>query len=42
MGHVRANKDNVIEEITAAGFELIDDKPLLRVNYFLEFRKILN
>lgn len=39
MGHVRANKDKVIDEITSAGFELIEDKPLLRVNYFLEFRK---
>lgn len=42
MGHVRANKDNVIQEITSAGFELIDDKPLLSVNYFLEFRKLTN
>jgi len=39
MGHVRAHKQKVIDEITSAGFELIDDKPLLRVNYFLEFRK---
>ena len=39
MGHVRANKERVIEEITSAGFVLLDDKPLLRVNYFLEFRK---
>ena len=40
MGHVRANKQKVIEEITAAGFVQIDDKPLLSVNYFLEFRKV--
>jgi predicted methyltransferase len=40
MGHVRANRKKVIEEITAAGFVLIDDKPLLRASYFLEFRKI--
>jgi len=39
MGHVRANKEKVIEEITSAGFVQIDDKPLLSVNYFLEFRK---
>ena len=39
MGHVRANREKVIEEITSAGFVLIDDKALLRVNYFLEFRK---
>jgi len=40
MGHVRANKNKVIEEITSAGFAQIDDKPFLRVNYFLEFRKV--
>ena len=40
MGHVRANREKVIEEVTSAGFVLIDDKPLLRVNYFLEFRKV--
>ena len=40
MGHVRANKDKVIEEIISAGFVLIDDKPILRSNYFLEFRKV--
>ena len=39
MGHVRANRERVIEEITSAGFILLDDKPLLRVNYFLEFAK---
>ena len=42
MGHVRADKRKVIDEITSAGFELIDDKPLLRSNYFLEFRKAVN
>jgi len=40
MGHVRANMKKVIEEITSAGFVLIDDKPFLRANYFLEFRKV--
>ena len=39
MGHVRADKEKVIDEISTAGFVLVDDKPLLRVNYFLEFRK---
>ena len=38
--HVRAGKQEVIKEITAAGFELIaDEKDLLRSNYFLKFRK---
>ena len=40
MGHVRADRQKVLEEITAAGFVLIDDKPLLDTNYFLEFRKV--
>jgi SAM-dependent methyltransferase len=40
MGHVRAERKKVIEEITSAGFILIDDKPLLHANYFLEFRKV--
>ena len=39
MGHVRANKDKVIDEVSSAGFVLIDDKPLLRTNYFMEFGK---
>lgn len=39
MGHVRAGKDAVIDEVTKAGFQLIDDKPLLRTNYYLVFRK---
>ena len=42
MGHVRADKKRVLDEITSAGFVLIDDKPLLRSNYFLEFRKAAN
>lgn len=39
MGHVRAGKDAVIDEVSKAGFQLIDDKPLLRTNYYLVFRK---
>jgi len=40
MGHVRAGKSVVIDEITKAGFRLIDDKALLRTNYYLVFSKI--
>jgi predicted methyltransferase len=39
MGHVRGNKAQVIQEMQAAGFRLVDDKPLMRSNYFLEFVK---
>ncbi len=40
MGHVRAGKETVIDEITRAGFRLLDDKPLLRTNYYLVFSKL--
>ena len=39
MGHVRSNKAQVIQELQAAGFRLVDDKPMMRSNYFLEFVK---
>lgn len=39
LGHVRANRETVIAEITAAGFTLERIHDLLRENYFLEFRK---
>ena len=39
MQHVRGNRVQVIEELQVAGFRLVDDKPLLRTNYFLEFVK---
>ncbi|MEN8206804.1 MAG: methyltransferase domain-containing protein [Pseudomonadota bacterium] len=39
MGHVRGNKEQVIQEMQTAGFRLVDDKPLMRTNYFLEFVK---
>ena len=40
MGHVRAGKNVVIDEITRAGFRLIDDKPMLRSNYYLVFSRL--
>jgi ubiquinone/menaquinone biosynthesis C-methylase UbiE len=39
MKHVRGDKTTVIREIQAAGFHLLEDKPLLRTNYFLLFSK---
>jgi predicted methyltransferase len=39
MGHVRAGRKVVINEVERAGFELLDDKELLRSNYYLVFRK---
>lgn len=37
MQHVRAGKDTIIGEIEAAGFRFVEEKPLLRTNYFLVF-----
>jgi len=39
MRHVRAGREIVIGEIEDAGFELVEEKPLLRSNYYLVFRK---
>lgn len=39
MQHVRTGKDTVIREIEAAGFRIAGEQPVLRSNYFLEFRK---
>jgi ubiquinone/menaquinone biosynthesis C-methylase UbiE len=39
MGHVRGDKQTTIAEIEAAGFQLIEDRPLLKENYFLRFAK---
>jgi len=39
MSHVRANREEVIEEVREAGFELVEELDLLRENYFLRFRK---
>ncbi len=37
MEHVRANEPVVIGEIESAGFRLVEDRDLLRTNYFLRF-----
>jgi ubiquinone/menaquinone biosynthesis C-methylase UbiE len=39
MGHVRAGKKTVTEEITKAGFKLIDEVPLMKAQYVLRFEK---
>jgi ubiquinone/menaquinone biosynthesis C-methylase UbiE len=40
MGHVRAGREQVIEEVQGAGFEYLDEPLQLRTNYFLRFRKL--
>ena len=37
--HVRAGKTTVIEEVTAAGFKLLDEPELMNGQYFLRFEK---
>lgn len=39
MSHVRLGRDEAVEEIEAAGFELIGEEDFLRENYFLRFRR---
>lgn len=39
MGHVRTHKKSVIKEVESIGFQLIDDKNILKQNYFLSFSK---
>jgi len=41
LGHVRAGKQTVIEEVTSAGFELGEEKDVgLSENYFVSFTKV--
>lgn len=39
MSYVRANQEEVTEEVEEAGFELVEELDLLRENYVLRFRK---
>jgi ubiquinone/menaquinone biosynthesis C-methylase UbiE len=39
LEHVRAGKETVSAEVSAAGFRLVGEPLLLRENYFLKFRK---
>jgi ubiquinone/menaquinone biosynthesis C-methylase UbiE len=39
MGHVRADRDKVIEEIESVGFRLVEAPNILRENFFLRFEK---
>jgi predicted methyltransferase len=41
LGHVRAGKQTFIDEIQAAGFELVAEREIAGFdeNYYLEFRK---
>lgn len=39
LGHVRAGREQVIREIEAAGFRLIDQPGLLKENFYLRFRR---
>lgn len=39
MGHVRAGKETVINEVESVDFRLVSDEELLRENFFLRFVK---
>lgn len=38
LKHVRADKALVMKEITTSGFELVEEVPMFRGNYFLKFK----
>ncbi|MCO6457005.1 MAG: methyltransferase domain-containing protein [Pirellulaceae bacterium] len=39
LNHVRAGQEVFAREVVSAGFELVEEKRLLKDNYFLRFRK---
>lgn len=39
LSHVRAGRDQVVREVTAAGFRLVEEPRVLRDSYFLRFAK---
>jgi len=40
MGHVRAGRNQVVSEVEAAGFRLMEEPQFLRDNFFLRFEKL--
>ena len=40
MGHVRAGRNQVVSEVEAAGFRLMEEPRLLRDNFYLRFEKL--
>lgn len=40
MGHARAGKDRIVQKITDAGFRFVEQRPVLRSNYFLVLEKL--
>lgn len=38
LAHVRAGQEQVIREVEAAGFRFVEERAILRENYFLRFR----
>jgi len=39
INHVRADKETAIREIEAAGFRFVEEKKLMRENYFVVFQR---
>ena len=39
LSHVRAGRDQVVREVTAAGFGLVEQPEILRESYFLRFQR---
>ncbi|MCA9205530.1 MAG: methyltransferase type 11, partial [Planctomycetales bacterium] len=41
LGHVRAGQEVFEKEVAEAGFEKIDERDLLKDNYFTRFKKVM-
>jgi predicted methyltransferase len=39
LSHVRAGKETVIQEIEAEGFRMVEERKIMKANYFLRFQK---
>jgi predicted methyltransferase len=39
LSHVRAGKETVVKEIEAEGFRMVEERKIMKANYFLRFQK---
>lgn len=40
LSHVRAGRDQVVQEVESAGFRMVGEPPVLRESYFLRFERL--
>ena len=39
MSHARADRQTVIDEIESEGFKLVEDRDILKTNFYLRFTR---